>query len=301
VTPEVIDDLRTLIPLAPLHQPYNIGAIEAVAERLPDVQQVACFDTSFHRGHSPVAELIPLPKDLRDSGVQRYGFHGLSYEYIASVLPDGGARDCRRQGDRRPPWQRGKHVRAPGAEECGQHARLHGAGRALYGDSPGVGRSGSDPPSVPDGRPVGHRSGKDPLQEVGMLGVSGISNDMRDLLDNPDPGARLAVDYFVYHAAKQVGALAAALGGVDALVFTAGIGEHSAEIRRRICEASAWLGVTLDPAANQKTWTQDHDFRQQGIGLGRSHQRRGDDRPAHRNTAGHFRRPPAGGHSWSVT
>ena len=118
-------------------------------------------------------------------------------------------------------------------------------------------------------------------KESGLLGISGISNDMRDLLDNPDPAARLAVDYFVYQAAKQVGALAAVLGGVDALVFTAGIGEHSAEIRRRICEASAWLGVTLDPAANARAWTEDFRRDQPRVGLGGSNQRRTDDRPAH--------------------
>jgi len=252
VTPEVIEDLRTLIPLAPLHQPYNIGAIEAVAERLPDVQQVACFDTSFHRGHSPVAELIPLPKDLRDSGVQRYGFHGLSYEYIASVLPDVA-----------PGIADGRVIVAhlgSGASMCALRERRSVDSTLGFTALDGL-CMGTRPGSVDPGvilhlfQTVGLSATeveKILYKKSGLLGVSGISNDMRDLLDNPDPGARLAVDYFVYHAAKQVGALAAALGGVDALVFTAGIGEHSAEIRRRICEASAWLGVTLDPAANQK-------------------------------------------------
>jgi acetate kinase len=238
VTREVIEDLRTLIPLAPLHQPYNIGAIEAVAERLPDVPQVACFDTSFHRGQRPVAELIPLPKDLRDSGVQRYGFHGLSYEYIASVLPEVA-----------PEIADGRVIVAhlgSGASMCALRKR-RSVGTRPGSVDPGVilhlfqtvGLSATEVEKIL-------------YKKSGLLGVSGISNDMRDLLDNPDPHARLAVDYFVYQAAKQVGALAAVLGGVDALVFTAGIGERSAEIRRRISEASAWLGVTLDPAANQK-------------------------------------------------
>ena len=252
VTPEVLADLRALIPLAPLHQPYNVGAIEAVSERLPGVPQVACFDTSFHRGHSAVAELIPLPKDLRDSGVQRYGFHGLSYEYIASVLPEVA-----------PEIAPGRVIVAhlgSGASMCalrnGRSVDTTLGFTALDGLCMGT-RPGSVDPGVILHlfQTVGLSATE--VEQIlykksGLLGVSGISNDMRDLLDNPDPGARLAVDYFVYHAAKQVGALAAVLGGVDALVFTAGIGERSAEIRRRICEASAWLGVTLDPVANQK-------------------------------------------------
>ena len=252
VTPEVLEDLRTLIPLAPLHQPYNIGAIEAVAERLPDVPQVACFDTSFHRGHPPVAELIPLPKDLRDSGVQRYGFHGLSYEYIASVLPEVA-----------PEIADGRVIVAhlgSGASMCALRERKSVDTTLGFTALDGL-CMGTRPGSVDPGvilhlfQTVGLSATEVETilyKKSGLLGVSGISNDMRDLVDNPDPGARLAVDYFVYHAAKQVGALAAVLGGVDALVFTAGIGERSAKIRRRICEASAWLGVTLDPAANQK-------------------------------------------------
>ncbi len=128
-------------------------------------------------------------------------------------------------------------------------------------------------------------------KQSGLLGISGISNDMRDLLDSPDPAARLAVDYFVYQAAKQIGALAAVLGGVDALVFTAGIGEHSAEIRRRICEASAWLGVTLDADANAAHGPQDLHRRQPRLGLGHPDQRRTDDRPAHGRAARHCRSP----------
>jgi acetate kinase len=255
VTPEVIADLKALVPLAPLHQPYNIGAIEAVAERLPDVPQVACFDTGFHRGQPAVAELVPLPAEIREGGVQRYGFHGLSYEYIASVLPEVA-----------PAIAEGRVIVAhlgSGASLCAMK------GRKSMDSTLGF--------TVLDGLCMGTRPGSlDPgvilhlfqtlrltpgevetmlYKKSGLLGVSGISNDMRDLVDNPDPRARLAVDYFVYQAAKHIGALAAVLGGVDALVFTAGIGEHSPGVRRRICEASAWLGLALDPAANDTNAT----------------------------------------------
>jgi acetate kinase len=250
VTPGVLDDLRALVPLAPLHQPYNIGVIEAVASQLPGVPQVACFDTSFHRGQSAVAELIPLPKDIRDSGVQRYGFHGLSYEYIASALPEVA-----------PSVADGRVIVAhlgSGASLCAMKARKSVDSTlgftALDGLCMGT-RPGSIDPGVilhlfqTMGRSAAQVE-KLLYKQSGLIGISGVSNDMRDLLGHSDPAARLAVDYFVYEAAKHIGALAAVLGGVDALVFTAGIGEHSAEIRRRIVEASAWLGVALDAAAN---------------------------------------------------
>jgi acetate kinase len=250
VTPAILAELRTLIPLAPLHQPHNLAAIEAVAERIPDVPQVACFDTSFHRSHSPVAELVPLPKAIRDTGVQRYGFHGLSYEYVASVLPEVA-----------PQVADGKVIVAhlgSGASLCALRERKSVENTfgftALDGLCMGTRPGALDPGVVLH---LFQTMGKSATEvekilykQSGLLGISGISNDMRALVDNPDPAARLAVDYFVYQAAKEIGALAAALGGVDALVFTAGIGEHSAEIRRRICEASAWLGVALDPSAN---------------------------------------------------
>jgi acetate kinase len=252
VTPEVMSDLRKLVPLAPLHQPYNLGAIDAVTERLPGVPQVACFDTSFHRGQQAVAELIPLPKVLRDAGVQRYGFHGLSYEYIASVLPEVA-----------PDIADGRVIVAhlgSGASLCALKGRKSIDSTlgftALDGLCMGT-RPGSMDPGV-----VLHlfqTLGKSPAEvekllykQSGLIGISGISNDMRDLLGNTSDEAKLAVDYFVYEAAKHIGSLAAALGGVDAMVFTAGIGEHSPEIRRRISEASAWLGVKIDEAANGK-------------------------------------------------
>jgi acetate kinase len=253
VTPEVLEDLRTLVPLAPLHQPYNLAAIDAVAERLPGVPQVACFDTSFHRGQRKVAELVPLPREICRHGVQRYGFHGLSYEYIASVLPQTA-----------PEIAQGRVIVA--------HL---GSGASLCALEGGRSVDSTLGFTALDGLCMGTRPGAlDPgvvlflfqglglsVQEVetilykrsGLLGISGISNDMRDLLESQEPGARLAVDYFVYRAAKEIGSLAAVLRGIDGLVFTAGIGENSAEIRRRICEASAWLGLALDPEANAGT------------------------------------------------
>jgi acetate kinase len=252
VTPEVLDDLRTLIPLAPLHQPHNLAAIEAVWERLPGVPQVACFDTSFHRGQPAVAELVPLPSEIRDAGVQRYGFHGLSYEYIASVLPSVA-----------PEIAHGRVIVAhlgSGASMCalrnGRSVDSTLGFTALDGLCMGT-RPGAVDPGV-----VLHlfQSLGLSAQEVetilykksGLLGISGISNDMRALLASTEPAARLAVDYFVYRAAKEIGSLAAVLGGIDGLVFTAGIGENSAEVRRRICQASAWLGIELDDGANER-------------------------------------------------
>jgi acetate kinase len=252
VTPQVLKELRTLVPLAPLHQPYNLAAIEAVSERLPGVPQVACFDTSFHRGQAPVAEVIPLPRDICRSGVQRYGFHGLSYEYIASVLPQVA-----------PEIATGRVIVAhlgSGASLCAlKNGRSvdHSLGfTALDGLCMGTRPGAVDPGVILYLFQNLALSPKDVetilYKKSGLLGISGISNDMRDLLGRSEPGARLAVDYFVYRAAKEIGALAAVLGGIDGLVFTAGIGENSAEIRSRICEASAWLGIALDPDGNAR-------------------------------------------------
>jgi len=251
VTPDIVEKLRKLIPLAPLHQPHNLAAIEAVFERLPDVPQVACFDTSFHRGQPPVAEVVPLPREIRDKGVQRYGFHGLSYEYIASQLPEVA-----------PEVANGRVIVA--------HL---GSGASLCAMKNGRSVDSSLGFTALDGLCMGTRPGAlDPgvvlylfqglnltpaqvetllYKKSGLLGISGISNDMRDLLGRSEPEARLAIDYFVYRTAREIGALTAVLGGTDALVFTAGIGENSPEIRARICQASAWLGLELDPAANE--------------------------------------------------
>ncbi len=250
VTPQVMDDLRKLIPLAPLHQPHNLAAIDAVSARLPGVPQVACFDTSFHRGQSEVAQIIPLPKHIREAGVQRYGFHGLSYEYIASVLPEAA------------PEIAGKRVIV---------AHL-GSGSSLCAMRDGKSVDSTFGFTALDGLCMGTRTGSvDPgailflfqnlglsasevetilYKKSGLIGISGLSNDMRVLLTASEPAARLAVEYFVYRVAKEIGALTAVLGGLDGLVFTAGIGENSAQIRKRICEMSAWLGIELDAAAN---------------------------------------------------
>jgi len=246
----VLVELYQLIPLAPLHQPYNLAAIERIGERMPDVPQVACFDTSFHRSHTAMATLVPLPKDIRKSGLQRYGFHGLSYEYVASVLPDVA-----------PEIAHGRVIVA--------HL---GSGASLCALADGVSVDSTLGFTALDGLCMGTRPGTlDPgvvlylyqnlglsakeietllYKKSGLLGISGISNDMRDLLAVDDPDARLAIDYFVYRAAKEIGSLAAVLGGVDGLVFTAGIGENSPEIRKRICQACSWLGLQLDDEAN---------------------------------------------------
>jgi len=255
VDQQVLEELRQLIPLAPLHQPYNLAAIEAVFERLPGIPQVACFDTSFHRGQPEVAELVPLPLELRQQGLQRYGFHGLSYEFIASVLPlvapeiAGGRVIVAHLGS--------------GASLCALKAGKSVDSTLGFTALDGL-CMGTRPGSIDPGVVLHLFQGLGmPAKEVetllykksGLLGISGISNDMRDLLGRTEPEARLAVDYFVYRAAKEIGALTAALGGIDALVFTAGIGENSPEIRQRICEASAWLGIELDAVANSAPGT----------------------------------------------
>ncbi|HYW74327.1 MAG TPA: acetate kinase [Pyrinomonadaceae bacterium] len=255
VTPEILEELKTLIPLAPLHQPYNLAAIEAVFERLPGVPQVACFDTSFHRDHERVADLIPLPQEFCQGGLQRYGFHGLSYEYIASTLPEVA-----------PAIAQGKVIVAhlgSGASLCalkaGHSVDTTMGFTAVEGLCMGTRPGSIDPGSVLYLFQNLGLSVKEVeailYKKSGLLGISGISNDMRDLLGRPEPEARLAVDYFIYRIAKEIGGLAAALGGVEALVFTAGIGENSPEIRRRVCEASAWLGIQLDANANENTAT----------------------------------------------
>ena len=251
ITREVLAALQRFIPLAPLHQPYNLAAIEGVSERLPDVPQVACFDTSFHRGHEPVADLIPLPRDLTKKGLQRYGFHGLSYEYIASVLPKV----------------------APDIAKARIIVAHLGSGASLCAMENGKSVDSTLGFTALDGLCMGTRPGSlDPgvvlylfqnlklsakdvenilYKKSGLIGISGISNDMRELLGRSEPEAQLAVDYFVYRVAKEIGALTAVLGGLDGLVFTAGIGENSAEIRRRICESCVWLGLELDEVANE--------------------------------------------------
>ena len=250
VTDTAMQDLRTLVPLAPLHQPHNLAAIEAVSERLPGIPQVACFDTSFHRGHEAVADVVPLPQDVTRTGVQRYGFHGLSYEYVASILPQVA-----------PEIAPGRVIVAhlgSGASLCAMHN-----GRSVdssFGFTALDGLCmGTRPGAIDPGvvlylfQGLGLSAGEVEsmlYKKSGLIGVSGISNDMRVLLASQEPSARLAVDYFVYRAAKEIGALAAVLRGIDALVFTAGIGENSPDIRARIVDASSWLGIELNREAN---------------------------------------------------
>ncbi|HXU37636.1 MAG TPA: acetate/propionate family kinase [Blastocatellia bacterium] len=252
VTRRVLAELHELAPLAPLHQPHNLAAIEAVFERMPDVPQVACFDTSFHRTHLAVADLIPLPADIRKRGVQRYGFHGLSYEYIASVLSEVA-----------PEIANGRVIVAhlgSGASLCALKDRTSVDTTMGFSAADGL-CMGTRPGALDPGvvlylfQTLGLSANEVEsllYKKSGLLAISGISNDMRDLLPSEDPQARLAVDYFVYRAAKEIGGMAAALGGVDGLVFTAGIGENSSDIRRRICEASSWLGIELDSRANEQ-------------------------------------------------
>lgn len=250
VTPAILEELKELTPLAPLHQPHNLAPIEAIFDRMPGVPQVACFDTGFHRGHAPVATVVPLPRELCQGGVERYGFHGISYEYIASVLPDVA-----------PEVAEGRVIVAhlgSGASLCALKGRKSVDTTMSFTAVDGL-CMGTRPGAIDPGivlylfqkLGLSVKQVEDVLyKRSGLLGISGISNDMRDLLGRSEPEARLAVDYFVYRAAKEIGALAAVLGGIDALVFTAGIGENSAEIRKRISEASAWLGIELDEAAN---------------------------------------------------
>jgi acetate kinase len=255
--PIVVDDavlakLEKFVPLAPLHQPHNLSAIRAARQALPGVPQVACFDTAFHRGHEPAAELFALPYELYEAGVRRYGFHGLSYEYIAATLPEAA-----------PEIAAGRVIVA--------HL---GSGASLCALKGGRSVDSTMGFTALDGLPMGTRSGQlDPgvvlylmqargmtAKEVegllykrsGLLGISGVSNDMRDLLASKEPRAKLAVDYFIFRVARETAALASALGGLDGLVFTAGIGERSAEIRRRVCQSLAWLGVELDAAGNER-------------------------------------------------
>ena len=242
--------LRGFIPLAPLHQPHNLAGIDALRAHLPGVPQVACFDTAFHRTQPSLAQLFALPRRITAQGVRRYGFHGLSYEYIADVLPHhlGEGAD-------------GKVIVAHlgnGASMCAMAGRRSVATTmgftAVEGLMMGT-RTGSLDPGVllhlMDNEGMDAKALTRLLyKESGLLGVSGLSQDMRELLASPAPEAREAVDLFCYRIVREIGSLAAALGGLDALVFTGGIGEHAAPIRERVCRPLAWLGLDLDAPAN---------------------------------------------------
>lgn len=250
VNEAVLEYLQTLIPLAPLHQPYSLQAIRIISQRWPKLTQVACFDTAFHHTQSTIAQAFALPEAITKAGVRRYGFHGLSYEYIATQLPE-----------------------VLGVHANGKVIVAHlGNGASLCAMVAGKSVAATTGFSALDGLVMGTRCGSlDPgvvlylLQQLkmsgteisdllyhqsGLLGVSGISSDMQVLLASEDPQAALAVDIFVYRIVTEIGALVAAMGGLDALVFTAGIGEHAAPIRARICSGCTWLGAHLDETSN---------------------------------------------------
>ena len=250
VDAQVLAELEMFVPLAPLHQPHNLAPIRALMASQPGLPQVACFDTAFHRTQPIEAELFALPKHYYDEGVLRYGFHGLSYEYNASQLP-----------------------RIAPEIAAGRVVVAHlGSGVSMCALSGGKSVGTTMGFTALDGCPMGTRCGElDPgvviylarergmnvdeietllYKKSGLLGISGVSNDMRDLLASGAPDAKLAVDFFVYRIVCELGSLAAALGGLDGLVFTGGIGENSALIRARICERIAWLGLELDAKAN---------------------------------------------------
>jgi acetate kinase len=246
----VLDRLETFSPLAPLHQPNNLAPIRAVRARQPQLLQVACFDTAFHRGHPEVADRYALPEQLYAAGVRRYGFHGLSYEYIANRLPEIA-----------PNIARGRVVVA--------HL---GSGASMCAISAGKSVESTLGFTALDGLPMGTRPGQlDPgivlylmqekgmsakdiehflYNECGLKGMSGISNDVRDLLASKDPRAKLTLDYFTYRISLYAGMLAAAMGGIDGFVFTAGIGENAPAIREAVAGRLAWLGLDFDRESN---------------------------------------------------
>ena len=242
--------LQQLVSLAPLHQPHNLGPIDRLLTEQPALPQVACFDTAFHRTQPVVAEMFALPRQFYGEGIRRYGFHGLSYEFVATRL-----RDCAPQAFA------GRTVVAHlgnGVSMCALHAGRSVASTmgftALDGCPMGT-RTGSLDPGVVLHLARERGMSLDAIEDLlykrsGLLGLSGVSHDMRALESSEAPGAALAIEYFVYRLAREVGSLAVAMGGLDALVFTAGIGENSPRIRAAVCERLAWLGLTLDATAN---------------------------------------------------
>jgi acetate kinase len=252
VNAETLKTLERLIPLAPLHQPHNLSPIVLLLEQAPELPQVACFDTSFHQTNPDVALRFALPTKFHDAGVQHYGFHGLSYEYVASAVLHLDAR-------------------AASAKTIVLHL---GNGSSMCAMDAGRSVATTMSFTAVDGLPMGTRCGAlDPgvilylmdeykmdaraierliYSESGLLGLSGVSSDMRTLLASAEPSARLAIDVYVYRIRRELGSLAAALGGLDAVVFTGGIGENAPAIREQVCQAAAWLGVELDAAANAR-------------------------------------------------
>ncbi|WP_334174978.1 acetate/propionate family kinase [Pseudoxanthobacter sp.] len=250
ITPETIQQLESLVPLAPLHQGVNLAPIRSILRRRPDLPQVACFDTAFHRGHPEVADHLPLPEWLYDAGLRRYGFHGLSYEYIAERLQEVA-----------PELARGRTIVAHLGSGCSMCAMVDGKSmESTMGFS------------TLDGLPMGTRPGQldagavlwlirekgmtpEAVEEMlyhecGLKGLSGLSGDIRDLMASDSPRAAFALDYFVYRVAMMAGALISVTGGIDGFVFTAGIGEKAPAIRARVVERLNYLGFRLDPEAN---------------------------------------------------
>ncbi|MCL4245181.1 MAG: acetate/propionate family kinase [Candidatus Dadabacteria bacterium] len=255
--PALIDDgvvarLSDMEPLAPLHQPYNVSGIRSMMKAYPGVPNVACFDTSFHRTQPGLAQMFGLPMEYYESGVVRYGFHGLSYEYVLSRLREISPETA-----------------------AGRVVTAHlGAGASMCATLGGKSAATTMGFTALDGLPMGTRSGGiDPgvifylqrekgmtadeveaflYKKSGLLGISGLSSDMRDLEASDAPGAALAINYFAYRIVRETGSLAAALGGLDALVFTAGIGENSARVREKVCSGLSWLGIELDGEANSR-------------------------------------------------
>ena len=251
LTPDIIAQLEALVPLAPLHQPHNLSPVRSIAQRWPGVPQVGCFDTAFHRHHSAVAERFALPERFYEQGVRRYGFHGLSYHYIANTLkryyPD---------------------------QAHGRVIVAHlGSGASACAMLDGVSVESTMGFTALDGLPMGTRPGRldagvvlwfmeqglshDEIQHIlykesGLKGISGSSGDVRDLLQSEQPQARLALDYFACRTAESIAGLCVPLKGLDTLVFTAGIGENSSEVRTAVCTYLAWMGVELDQAANRR-------------------------------------------------
>ncbi|MEQ9491493.1 MAG: acetate/propionate family kinase [Alphaproteobacteria bacterium] len=249
VDADVLAKLERLAPLARTHQPHNLAAIRAVADIFPDLPQIACFDTAFHATIPAKARVIALPQSITEKGVRRYGFHGLSYQWIAAHLP-------------------------PAAAEGRTIVAHLGNGASLCGMVGGISRATTMGFTPLDGLVMGERPGlTDPgailflfeelgmtagevrrilFRESGLKGISGLSNDMRVLMTSETPAAKLAVDVYIHRIIREIGAIAAEIGGVDALVFTAGIGENAAAIRARVIEGCGWLGCTLDASANER-------------------------------------------------
>jgi len=249
---DMLAELEQLSPLAPLHQPHNLTPVRLLQKQRPELPQVACFDTAFHTSAPEVAQMFALPRELTEAGVRRYGFHGLSYEYIASVLPEF---DGRAAGGKTVVCHLGN-----GSSMCamaGSRSVASTMGFTAVEGLPMGTRCGALDPGVVlfliEQKGMEARAVRELLyNKSGLLGVSGISSDMRVLLASNDPRAKLAIDVYVYRIGRELGSLAAALGGLDAIVFTAGIGENASVIRERACRDAAWLGVEVDAAANAK-------------------------------------------------